>query len=65
MFGKYLVDRGILHESSLLEALEKQQAMSTSFIRLAHQSGVMTPDQVIQTLEAREKSELRFGAIAI
>ena len=66
MFGKHLVDRGILSEATLLEALERQSRMRVSFGRLAYQLGLMTLDQVMQTLEVQREAgaELRFGAVA-
>ena len=65
MFGKHLVDRRILTEAQLLEALDQQQSLTVSFGRLAHQHGFATLDQICEILDAQRTIPMRFGALAI
>ena len=61
MFGKHLVNRGLLREEALPEALEKQDKMTIALGRLAHQLGLVTLDQVMEVLHAQKASPLRSG----
>ena len=64
MFGKFLVDRGVLTESQLLLALETQESMRPSIGRLAFQEGVLTLDQVVHVIDRQASSSLKFCALA-
>ena len=65
MFGKYLVDRGLLREADLIDALDRQATQRITIGRLAYQLGLMTLDQVVKVLDAQKKNPLRFGALAV
>src|SRR5690606_5823194 len=65
MFGKHLVERGLLRESELIEALDRQASMRVSIGRLAYQMRLMTMDQVMKVLEAQRSNPQRFGALAV
>ncbi len=65
MFGKYLVDRGLLREADLIEALDRQVSQRVTIGRLAYQLGLLTLDQLMKVLDAQKKSPLRFGALAV
>jgi len=65
MFGQYLVNRGLLSEEDLLEALERQSRMQLSFGRLAYQMGLMTLDQVMETLRAQRGTDQCFCSVAV
>ena len=51
MFGKHLVERGLLRESDLIEALDRQANMRVSIGRPAYQMGIMSLDQVMKVLD--------------
>ena len=65
MFGKHLVERGLLRESDLIEALDRQASMRVSIGRVAYQMGFMTLDQVMKVLETQRGRPAKFGALAI
>lgn len=65
MFGKYLVERGVITEQQLLEALDAQRSLRPSIGRLAFELGVLDLDQVVTVMEAQAKSPLRFCALAV
>jgi hypothetical protein len=65
MFGKYLVERGLINEQQLLEALEAQRSMRPSIGRIAFERGVLDLDQVVAVMEAQAQSPLRFCALAV
>lgn len=65
MFGKYLVERGLLREADLGEALGRQATLRVSIGRLAYQMKLMSLDQVMKVLEVQRKNPKPFGAIAV
>ena len=65
MFGKHLVERGLVRESDLIEALDRQASMRVSIGRLAYQLGLLTLDQVMKVLEAQRSNPKFFGTLAV
>lgn len=67
MFGKYLVDRGLLTEAQLLAALEMQSSARPSIGRLAFELDLLDLDQVLEVIAAQDASggKLRFAAQAV
>ncbi len=68
MFGKFLVDRGLLRPEQLLEALEQQQSAKVSIGRLAFQEGILPLEKVLEILSLQQElGEKRksFGELAI
>ena len=65
MFGKYLVDQGLLREADLIDALDRQATQRVTIGRLAYQLGLMTLDQVVKVLDAQKKNPRRFVALAV
>ena len=65
MFGKYLVERGLLTEEQLLEALEQQRTMRPSIGRLALEHRLLDLDQVVEVIERQATSPMRFCALAV
>jgi len=67
MFGKHLVDRGLLTERQLLDALETQSSKRASIGRIAFELGVLDLDQVLEVIAKQESGggTLRFCAQAV
>jgi len=65
MFGKHLVDKGLLSEQQLVDALEQQQQMRPSVGRLAFELEMLDLDQVVEIIDAQKGRELRFCALGV
>jgi len=67
MFGKHLVDRGLLTEKQLLDALEKQSSTHSSAGRVAFELGFFDLNQVLEVIAEQESGDgsLRFCAQAV
>lgn len=67
MFGKHLVDRGLLTESQLLDALETQSSTRPSIGRIAFELGYLDLDQMVEVMAEQEagNGKLRFCAQAV
>ncbi len=67
MFGKHLVDRGLLSEKQLLDALEKQSSTRSAIGRIAFEMGLLDLDQVLEVIAEQESGDgsLRFCAQAV
>lgn len=65
MFGKYLVEKGLISEAQMFEALEKQGGMRVSIGRLAFELELLDMDQVCEILDHQRESQLRFAALGV
>jgi hypothetical protein len=67
MFGKHLVDRGLLTETQLLDALETQSSTRPSIGRISFELGFLDLDQIVEVIAEQESGngKLRFCAQAV
>jgi len=68
-FGYYLVERGLVTDAEVLNALDQQHAAKTPIGQLAKKTGRLTEDQVYAVLNEQERQRVEgrkkpFGQIA-
>lgn len=64
-FGKHLIDKALVTELDVLEALELQRGKSQTFEKAALKLGIMNPNQVFKVLTYQADSDLGFEEIAL
>lgn len=64
-FGHFLLNKGLISNKQLVDALEFQQSVHVKFGVLAINEGYMTPMQVEEVHEKQKQADKRFGEIAV
>ncbi len=65
LFGKHLIQRGLVTESQLVEALDNQRRLTPTIGNVAREAGKLTVHQVLQVLDRQEETGDRFLATAV
>jgi hypothetical protein len=65
MFGRHLVQRGVVSDAIVLAAVRRQAKLRHPLGEIALMEEVLTEDQVHEVLEAQESDERPFGELAI
>ncbi|MBF0566648.1 MAG: cyclic nucleotide-binding domain-containing protein [Nitrospirae bacterium] len=64
-FGKHLIDKALVTEEEVLEALEMQHDKSQSFEKVALRLGIMSSKETFKVLTYKADSDLSFEEIAL
>lgn len=64
-FGDYLVEKKIITPSQLIEALAYQLEHLPSMIRLIHESGFISPSDLLQLIKTQIKQDIDLFAVLI
>jgi len=65
LFGKHLIDRGLITEIQLVEALDNQRRLTPNIGLVAREAGKLTVHQVLEVLNRQERSGGRFLEAAV
>lgn len=64
-FGQFMVNRGIVDEEAILDALANQSKQTLPIGKIALKEDLLNVKQVLQILNAQSDTAKRFGEIAI
>ena len=63
-FGEYLIQKGLITEEDMLQALAEQKRLTPNFEKLALEYGVLNMKQVFAILTRQAASDLSFAQVA-
>ncbi len=64
-FGSFLIEKGIIEESALIDALRYQEDMNFRIGELAIQKGYLKPEHVEQIYAEQKNVDMPFGTLAL